>query len=187
MPKRYTQEICSWKTDPETDRSRRERKPIVNYVDVKRLSPKVEAWILIVFGIVLGTVFTFGIRYWKAPVEKSEAVSIEATFDSYREVKKGGEIIVRFKDYEQLSIAGECNNSDVTDKLSAVRPVDKLTVRYNPNGKIILELTDGTTEILQFDDSAKKLNRATRAFAVLGGFMYFAAIHGAFKLIRKKV
>lgn len=158
----------------------------MNYVNVTKLSKKTQAWIGIILGIILGTVFTFGEYYWKAPIEKSEAVRTEAVFYSYREIKKGGEIIVRFKDHEQLSIARECNNSDVKDKLSAVRSGEKLTVRYHPKSKLILELENGGTEILQFDDSMKRINRGTQSFAVLGVFMYFVAIYGTVVLIREK-
>ena len=44
-----------------------------------------EAIALVVLGLLLGTVFTFGEYYWNQPVTREEAVLVEAVFSGYKE------------------------------------------------------------------------------------------------------
>ena len=45
---------------------------------------KGEAIFLLVAGLIIGTVFTFGVRYWNVPITEDEAQLVTATFSSYK-------------------------------------------------------------------------------------------------------
>ncbi len=83
---------------------------------VKKMT-KAEAIFLLIAGVMMGTVFTFGMQYWNAPITKDELLQVIAIFSSHEEIKRRGnvqEIILQFENYEQLYIDGVC----VDDKLS---------------------------------------------------------------------
>ena len=42
---------------------------------------KGEAVFLLVAGLIIGTVFTFGVRYWNAPITEDEAQLVTGRFD----------------------------------------------------------------------------------------------------------
>ena len=39
----------------------------------------VDCVILIVLGLLIGTIFTFGMRYWNAPITQEQAIRVAAT------------------------------------------------------------------------------------------------------------
>ncbi len=51
--------------------------------------PKFGAIILIVVGLIMGTVFIFGMYYWEGSVPKSETIFVKATYASYTEEYMG--------------------------------------------------------------------------------------------------
>lgn len=62
------------------------------YVNTKNMSKKTQAWICIIFGLIVGTVFTFGMQYWNSPITKDEARYSEAIFSFYKEIRKDGNV-----------------------------------------------------------------------------------------------
>ena len=55
----------------------------------KRMS-RSEAIFILVIGLLLGTVFTFGEQFWHAPVDRRELRSVDAVYQRYRYVQSGG-------------------------------------------------------------------------------------------------
>ena len=42
-----------------------------------------------IFGLILGTIFTFGMGHWNAPVTRAEARDVTATFSPFRRAESG--------------------------------------------------------------------------------------------------
>ena len=143
---------------------------------------KNEAIFMLVTGLIIGTVFTFGMKYWNAPITQDEAQQVTAVFSSYKETKRHGhtqEIILRFDDHEQLYIDGVCIDNDLCDVISEIMPGTILKMIVHPNSNTVLEMEIGTTKILEFHDSAQKLSSETSGFMYLGIFCYVMALIGA--------
>ena len=156
----------------------------------KNTMSKFEAVILAVLGLLLGTVFTFGMRYWQSPVMKTEAIYDEAVFTSYKEtVSHHGslkEILLRFEDREQVSVDGACLTDEVIAQIEAITPGSTVTLYIHPNSDTVLELICHGEVILPFDETVKKVATEANAFAVLGVFMYLCAAAGILRLLKKQ-
>ena len=76
-----------------------------------RTMTKVEAWFLLIAGFIMGTVFTFGMQYWNAPVTKVESIHATAIYESYATQREQGrvkEIIVRNVICNIMNISFRC-------------------------------------------------------------------------------
>ena len=146
-----------------------------------RKMTKAEAIFLLIAGLIMGTVFTFGMQYWNAPIKYDEAQEVNATFSSYEETKRSGhvqEIILRFDDHEQLCIDGVCINNDLRSLISKITPGTTLEMMIHPNSNTVLDLEIGTVKILEFHDSVQKLSSEASGFMYLGIFCYVMALMG---------
>ena len=152
--------------------------------------PKAAAVFLIVSGIFLGTVFTVGMHFWESPVTKANAIRVNAAFSSCEETNQYGrtqEIIVRFSDYEQLTIDGVCLSNEVVSKVEALKPGTVLSMYVHPRSSTILEMVDNGEVIIAFNETVSKLSAEVSGFTVLGILMYLGALFGIAKLIRKEI
>lgn len=143
---------------------------------------KSEAIFLLIAGLIMGTVFTFGTKYWNAPIMQEEAQQVKAIFSSYKETKRRGrvgDIILRFDDHEQLHIDRVCIDNELCDTISEIMPGTILEMMVHPNSNTILEMEIGTMKILEFDDSMQKLSSEASGFMCLGVFCYILALMGA--------
>lgn len=155
----------------------------------KRMT-KGEAVFLLIAGLILGTVFTFGMKYWNAPVAQDEAQHISAVFSSakvhLRRLNRVQEIIVCFEDHEQLYIDGACVDSELTDAVFGIDPGTAVEMVVSPNSDTILEMKAGTTKLLEYHDSVQKLSAEASEFMWLGVFCYMMALIGAGYLVLSK-
>ena len=143
---------------------------------------KPEAIFMLIVGLIMGTVFTFGMKYWNVPITQDEAQQVTAVFLSYKETKRRGhtrEIILRFDDHEQLYIDGACINNDLCDLISEIMPGITLEMMVHPNSNTVLEMEIGKTRVLEFHDSMQKLSSEASGCRYLGFFCYIMALMGA--------
>ena len=143
---------------------------------------KTEAIFLLIAGLIMGTVFTFGMKYWNAPIAQNEAHQVTAIFASAKETMRRGhvqEIIIRFDDHEQLYIDGVCIDNELCDLVSEITPGTVIEMMIHPNSNTILEMEVGTTKLLEFHDSVQKLTSEASGFMYLGIFCYIVALMGA--------
>ena len=99
-----------------------------------------------IFGLILGTIFIFGMGHWNAPVTRAEARNITATFSSFQESRKRGEvreIILRFDDHEQMYIDGQCIDEALCAEIEALEHHTVVRLLAHPNSNIVLEMTVG--------------------------------------------
>lgn len=156
----------------------------------KRIS-KVEAWFIIIAGVIIGTVFCFGSHYWKSPaISKEDTIYTEAIFSSYEEKRNRrnseAEIKIFFQDRDPLFIDKTCCNQAVLDKMALLQSGDILRMYIHPNKSTLLDIQSGDNSIISFDNTIEKLSTESFGFCFLGIFMYLGAIFGCIKLIRKE-
>lgn len=155
----------------------------------KKTITTMEAWFLLIAGLFLGTVFTFGMQYWNAPVARDDAIHATVVFSSYTERRSDGhvkEIIVRFEDHDQLYIDGSCINEQVRDGLETIAPGMKVDLLIHPNSNTILDFRMGNSVVLEFEDTSDKLTNEAKGFAGLGVFLYILAAYGLYNLAFRK-
>lgn len=141
---------------------------------------------LLIAGLILGTVFTFGVRYWNAPIAREDAQQITATFSSSIERLKHGrvqEVILRFDDHEELRIDGSCMSNTLLEAIKLLEPGSVLEMAVHPNSNTIWELQCAAAKYLDFEDTMKHLGRESVGFTVLGIFCYLSSIVGFARLI----
>lgn len=155
----------------------------------KKAITKGEAWFLLIAGLVMGTVFTFGMQYWNAPITQEEAVCSTAVYASYKEQLERGrvkEIILRFEDHEQLYIAGVCINDEIRDSIHNLAPGTQLALMVHPNSNQIMDLKAGNSVLLDFPDTSEKLTGEATGFLGLGLFCYVLSVCGLISLVFRK-
>ena len=155
----------------------------------KRPMAKGEAWFLLIAGFIMGTVFTFGMQYWNAPVTKEESIHATAIYESYATQRERGrvkEIIVRFKDHEQLYIDGACINDMLLNSIDNLVPGIELSMIVHPNSNTILELHADNQVLLEFQNTSEKLTGEATGFMGLGLFCYVLSVCGLISLLFRK-
>ena len=155
----------------------------------KRPMAKGEAWFLLIAGFIMGTVFTFGMQYWNAPVTKEESIHATAIYESYATQREQGrvkEIIVRFKDHEQLYIDGVCINDMLLNSIDSFVPGIELSMIVHPNSNTIMELRADNRVLLDFQDTAEKLTGEAMGFMGLGLFCYVLSACGLISLLFRR-
>ena len=146
-----------------------------------KMMTKSEAIFMLIAGLIMGTVFTFGMKYWNAPITQNETQQVTATFSSAKESLRWGhvqEIIIHFDDHEQLYIDGVCIDNELCDLVSEITPGTVIEMMVHPNSNTILEMQVGTTKLLKFQDSVQKLTSEASGFMYLGIFCYITALIG---------
>lgn len=155
----------------------------------RRSMTKAEAWFLLVAGLIMGTVFTFGMRYWNAPVTREEAVHTTAVYGSYATQQEQGrvkEIILRFEGLQQLYIDGACIDDELLENIAALAPGTELSMIVHPNSNKVLELRTGALELLGFESTSEKLTGEANGFMGLGLFCYALSVCGLTGLLFSK-
>ncbi len=164
-----------------------------------------EAFALLMLGVLLGTVFTFGMRYWNRPIQRAEALMVEAVFSDYREeaghgksrlklgksavVTGGGAavpIVLEFADHEPLTIDGSCVTGALLTALQSLESGEKLSCLVHPNGGAVMEIAAQDGVLLAFDDAAARLTGEQRGFMILGLILYAAALYGLLNLLPRR-
>ena len=151
--------------------------------------PVSTAILFVAVGLLLGSIFIFGMHYWSAPLEREEAIEVEATIDSYLERKtirgnsKG--IRISFSDYEQQFIDTSCVTDDLRNDLKQLTKGEKLILLIHPNSATIWEIRTAEKTILSFAYTQNNLRKNNIGFGILGTFMYFGAAIGLGSLLMR--
>ena len=92
------------------------------------------------------------------------------------------EILIRFEDYEQLSIDSVIATEALLNRIS-VAPGTTFDMLVHPNSSTILALSIDGEEIISFDAAMERLRKETTAFFWMGVCLYAAAAFGAYVVI----
>ncbi len=152
------------------------------------LMPVSTAILFIVIGLILGSIFILDMRYWNAPIDREDAISVEATFDSFIERESRGKskgITISFSDYDQQFINTSCVTDDLRNDLKQLAKGDNLILLIHPNSQTIWEIRTEKKTILSFAYTQNTLRQENIGFGILGTFMYFGAAIGLGSLLMR--
>ena len=144
----------------------------------------------LVVGLLMGSIFTFGMQYWNDEVNREDCHAIETEFLSHKEIRrlkrfyKVREISVDCSNGNRYFIDGECVNAELQDDLENLSEGEPITLLIHPNSNTIVAFSTDEAEILNFDDAITQLDHKSTAFLFLGLFLYFCAAIGLFFTIR---
>ena len=144
---------------------------------------------MLIAGLLLGTIFIFGMRYWHAPISREECTQVETEFVSSRKRIRRGNIQlidIDCADGQRYEIDGACISQTVLDGVEGLQSQEPITLLIHPNSDTVMELSCESGTLLTFDDSAQRLAGDTMLFTVLGIIMYAAALGGLYERIRRK-
>ena len=133
----------------------------------KRKNKVKRSWILdvpigvcilfIIFGIVLGIVFVFVTWHEGKIIDKSEAISESAIYESYimHHSAKGSlnEIEIRFSDRESLYMNAAYWNADIEASFDKLDSGVRLYMLVHPISEYIWEIETETETLLRFEDA----------------------------------
>ncbi len=141
----------------------------------------------IIVGMLIGNVFVIVTWNNGKLIDKSEAISVTATYSSYtlHTSPKGGlsEIEINFSDYEKLYMDGVCFDAGVETALDNLQSGDKVNLLLHPISDYIWDMRSDGEIILLFDDAKNQILSENIAFSgILGTFGYLCAIMGAVSL-----
>ncbi len=149
-----------------------------------------QAILFLIVGLILGTVFTFGQQYWNAPIDREDAISVEAEYFSYTRKllhPESHDVKIKCKNenpyYLEYYIDASCVTYDILDFVHNLERGTTLEMLIHPNSDTILSLTVNGEEILNFDEVRDNLDSTNIGFLCLGIFMYALAVCGAVRLI----
>ena len=151
---------------------------------------------LLIAGLFLGSVFTFGMQYWNSEVTREDCTLIDTQFVSYKEIRQPirpmeiKEIAVDCVNNERYFIDGVSINSDLRNSLSELSKHQKICILIHPNSNTIVEFSTENGTILTFNETIHKLGGEATGFLFLGLFMYVCSLIGlyytAFHIIKKR-
>ena len=151
------------------------------------------AVMLLVFGLLLGSIFVFGSQYWGEPIHRDDAIEISATYEAY-EINPGKirkhhikQIEITLADHSSVYIDGACVSEDVKDGIKALPEGAKLDMLVHPNSDTVWELKHGDKTILSFEESQKDIKNENVGFIALGVFMYLCAAIGLGSLLMRGI
>ena len=155
--------------------------------------PNSKAILLLILGIIMGSVFIFVYNYFNGNVDREDAESVTVTYESYEEKvhrsRYGRDYyaVLSFSDYKDLDISQLCYNDEVEEKLEALPKGAILNVIHHPRSDDIMELRHYGNCILSFDEVSERIHKENIGFFCLGVFMYFCALFGLCILVGNKI
>lgn len=151
---------------------------------------KGDSFVLLMIGLIMGTIFTFGMQYWNAPVEKSDTSEITAKYLSHKKHYGGNQnpkvIYVYFENLEVMTIDGECINEKLMINLDAIESETEMVLRLHPNANTILDMRTKDIIILEFDETVNKLVDESKGFMWLGVVCYLFGLFGLIEFVRRQ-
>ena len=148
-------------------------------------------WMCIVFisfGIVLGSIFIFDCLYFDKMIDREDAISTTAVYESYEYLhspKSGAisEVRIYFSDRDALYIDGACYHKEMDEKFSALERGEQVKLLLHPNSEYIWEMSSEHNTILAFDDAKSRIQFDNIIFSVIiGGFCLLCASMGTISL-----
>jgi len=151
---------------------------------------------MLTVGILLGSIFTFGMQYWNKNIPREDCTVVKTQFLSYDEIRQPKrsmtikEIAIDCVDGNRYFIDGVSINEKLQNKLSSLSKNDDITLLIHPNSNTIVEFSKDQTVLLNFEETISKLDIESSEFFFLGIFMYFCALVGLYyamyHIIRRK-
>ena len=143
---------------------------------------------MLAVGILMGSVFTFGMNYWNARVTRESCKVINTQFLSHDEIwnhrtVRIKEIAIDCANGNRYFIDGVSIDTEFRNELSLLSENENITLLIHPNSNTIVEFTGKHGTLLRFDETIDKLDDESSGFLFLGIFMYFCAVVGLYYVV----
>lgn len=136
---------------------------------------------------IIATVFTFIVPFFYAPIEKSEAISVTASFSDYSKLRSKGVVqllMLSFHNHTRLRIDRTCINDKLISELDNMEAYTQVSMLVHPNSNNIMELSYKGKEILTFEYAKNKMSFVTDVFFYLGLILYMIIFCNIYKYIK---
>lgn len=139
---------------------------------------------LLIAGIILGTVFTFGMQFWNKSITREDCISLKTKITSCDVIHSSErpldikEIKVNCSDGKSYCIDGVCATDELSRDLSLLQNSTEVSLLIHPNSNTLLEIATKDRVFLQYDKATDKLETERNGFLLLGVFSYFCAVVG---------
>ena len=149
-------------------------------IKIKKLT-QTEAVLLLIAELFVGTVFTFGMRYWNKTVSREECTVVQTQLVSYHKRKrikqsKIKEIEIDCSNGQKYLIYNAYINDNLINALSKLSEIESITLLIHPNREQIVEFSGQNGTVMSFDETMHRLKSESYCFFFLGLFMYFCAV-----------
>ena len=139
---------------------------------------------LLVSGLLLGSIFTFGMSYWNSVVTREACTLVETQFVSYDEIWRPKrpmeikEIAIDCVNGKRYFIDGVSVSPELRNALRGLCNQESITLLIHPNSNTVVELSSEDGFLMIFNDTIKKLKNEAIVFLLLGIFMFFCSFVG---------
>ena len=155
----------------------------------KHSVPLGAAIFLLIVGLFLGTVFTFGMQHWNAEVPREACMQIETQILDHK-VKPVGRtgaselIYIECANGERNDIDSVSSTAELQRALTALPEDEKVTLLVRPNSSaMVVGIYTESETLLDFDEAIEKLGGEAAGFLFLGLFLYLVALIGLYHII----
>lgn len=144
---------------------------------------------LVIVGMFLGSIFSFGMQHWNKKVAQKDCIRIETQFWEYEDIRQSKrpatikEIAIDCANGKRYFIDGVSINSELREKVSKLAFNEDITLFIHPNSNTIVELSTNSDTILPFTETIDKLGEEATGFLFLGLFMYFCSLVGLYYVV----
>lgn len=152
----------------------------------KNPMPFKTAVVLLVVGIFLGSIFSFGVQYWNEELTREECIKIQTQFVGYKESRHRGriqQIAIDCANGGRYFIDSVSVNSALQEQISKIAPNEDITLFVHPNSDTILEFSTRSDTILTFSETIDQLGGEATGFLFLGLFMYLCSLVGLYYVV----
>ena len=141
---------------------------------------------IIVIGLLLGTVFTFGIPFGSATVTREQCTLVETEFVDYDYdySRRGEHLSVDCTDGVRYRFDSASIYYSLRDELDAIVPGEEITLLLHPNSDVIMELATEDRIVLSFDEAMEDMVGERTFFFYMGIIMYGSSLYGIYLLIK---
>lgn len=132
----------------------------------------VTVWIMAVLGIAVGIFFIVS-QSDNKPIPREQAVAYTGYFDHY-EAYSDNYRTIYFTDGSCYNVYAHTETQAFRDKMLALEKGIELSVLVNPNNGYVAEITTGTQELLNFEQSQQAIDNYDNGYIGIGIFMCVA-------------
>jgi hypothetical protein len=157
------------------------------FKSIDSLSKKTQLILVLIIGLILGTVFVFGCSYWNSEVSRTECIQSNPIYEShklnYRRARLQ-EIIIYFSNEEIMTIDGVSIDDELIEEIEKLDEQSKIIILYHPNSNTVMEMVVNGKELLDFDTTMTKMVNERNGFIFIGCVMYLFVFLSVIELIK---
>lgn len=147
-----------------------------------------DAWFTLIFGLLLGSFVVLYALQWSPSATWENSIHDTARFilHDVGRGRKGGlrQIFIICEERDLLVVETPCATWALADALDELESGTELTLVIHPNGETVLELWAEGRQLLEFQESAKRLRQDRNFLMVVGLIFYGFALDSTVCLVK---